>query len=100
MLGINWNIENEKLGFKVNLGDKPYTRRGMLSMISKICDLLGLASPFLLKGKRIFQELCKSNISWDEQVSAETIEEWEQWRNDLKLVENINLDRCFKLPTF
>ena len=35
-LGINWDIENDKLGLKVSLGDKPYTRRGMLSMISKI----------------------------------------------------------------
>ena len=56
-LGINWDIENEKLSFKVNLGDKPYTRREMLSMTSKIYDPLGLASPFFLKRKRIPQEL-------------------------------------------
>ena len=71
-LGINRVIENYKLGFKLNLGDKPYTRRGMLSMISNIYDLLGLTSPFLLKGKRILQELyCKNNFSWNEEVSAE-----------------------------
>ena len=70
-LGINWDIENGKLGFKVNLGDKPYTRRGMLSMISKIYHPFGLASPFLLKGKRILQELCKNNFSSDEQVLAD-----------------------------
>ena len=56
-LGINWDIENGKLGFKVNLGDKPYTRRGMLSM--------------MLKGKMILQELCKNNFSSDEQVLAD-----------------------------
>ena len=72
----------------------------MLSMIIKIYDPLGLASPFLLKEKMILQELCKNNFSWDEQVSAKTTEEWEQWRNYLKLLENINLDRCFKLPRF
>ena len=73
-LGINCNIENDKLGFKVNLGYKPYTRRGMLSLISKIYDPLGLStklSPFLLKGQKILPELCKSNFGWDEQVSAE-----------------------------
>ena len=98
-LGINWNIENHKLGFKVNLGNEPYTR-GMLSVISKIYDPLGSASTFLLKGKKILQELCKNNFSWDEQVSAEITEEWEQWKNDLKLLENINLDRSFKPPRF
>ena len=39
-------------------------------------------------------------FNWDEQVSAETIEEWEQWKNDLKLLENINFNRCFKSPKF
>ena len=43
-LRINWDIANHKLGFKVILGDKPYTGRGMLSMIRKIYDPLGLAS--------------------------------------------------------
>ena len=62
-LGINWDIDNDKLGFKVNLGNKSYTRRGMLSMISKIYVPLGLASPFLLTGKRILQELFKNNFS-------------------------------------
>ena len=99
-LGINRDIENGKLGFKLNLGDKPYTRKRRLPMISKIYDSLGLASPFLLKGKRILQEICKNNISWDEQMSAETIEEWEKWKNDLKLLRNINLDRCLKRPRF
>ena len=32
-LGVKWNIENDQLGFTVNLGDKPFTRHGMLSMI-------------------------------------------------------------------
>ena len=84
-MAINHTQEDDKLGFKVNLGNKPYTR-GMLSVISKIYDPFGSASTFLLKGKKILQELCKNNFSWDEKVSAEITEEWEQWKNDLKLL--------------
>ena len=62
-LGVNWDIGSDRFGFKLNLDGKPTTRRQMLSMISKIYDPLGLAAPFLLKGKRILQELCKSNCS-------------------------------------
>ena len=40
-LEIKWDIEKNKLSFKVNLGDKPYTKRRMLSMSSKISDPLG-----------------------------------------------------------
>ena len=60
----------------------------MLSTINKIYDPLGLASPFLLRGQK---NLMQKKFTWDEQVSAETIEEWEQWKNDLKLLENINV---------
>ena len=61
-LGVKWNIENDQLGFPANLDDKPFTRYGMLSMISKIYDPLGLAAaPFLWKGKIILQDLCKNN---------------------------------------
>ena len=30
-LGVHWNIENDYLSFKIQLNDKPLTRRGMLS---------------------------------------------------------------------
>lgn len=34
-LGVEWNIGNDQLGFTVILHDKPFTRREILSMISK-----------------------------------------------------------------
>ena len=52
-LGICWNIEKDTFGFNTNLGEKPLTRHGMLSMVHKIYDLLDFAAPFLLKGKGI-----------------------------------------------
>ena len=62
-LGVNWDIGSDKLGFKLNLDGKPTTRCHMLLMISKTYNLLGLAAPFLLKDKRILQELYKRNFS-------------------------------------
>ena len=60
-LGVNWDIGSDKLGFKLNLDGKPTTRRQMLAVIDKIYD--PPFTPFLLKGKRILQELCKSNFN-------------------------------------
>ena len=62
-LVICWNIEKDRFGFKPNLGETPLTRRGMLSMVSRIYDPLSFAAPFLLKGKMILQVLCKRNYS-------------------------------------
>ena len=62
-------------------------------MISKIYDPLGLAAPFLFKGKRILQELCKSNFTWDDAVSDDYIVVWEKWKKELQLLENLKMER-------
>ena len=71
-----------------------------LSMISKTYDPLGLAAPFLFKGKRILQELCKSNFTWDDAVSDDYIVVWEKWKKELQLLENLKMERCFKPSKF
>ena len=69
-------------------------------MISQIYDPLGIASPFLLKGKRIIQELCKSNYDWDELVSEDFTKEWNSWKKELQILEKIAMKRCYKPSDF
>ena len=71
------------------LKDKPATRRGILSTVSSIYDPLGMASPFLLTGKRILQRLCHEKLDWDEPIPSNYLVEWERWRASLPLLENI-----------
>ena len=56
-LGVHWCVENDSFGFRNELKDRPLTRRGILSTVSSVYDPLGLAAPFLLKGKIILQQL-------------------------------------------
>ena len=52
-LGVHWNIENDYLGFKINLKDKPLTRRGMLSTISSsVYDPLVYQHHLFWKGRK------------------------------------------------
>ena len=99
-LGVAWRIENYTLGFHILLDDKPCTRRGILSTISSIYDPLGLAGPFLLKGKMILQEITVQGIDWDEMISQEQKRKWEQWRYDLPLLQTIEVNRCYKPDNF
>ena len=78
-LGIQWNIE-DKLEFKVKLKEKPMTWRGILSIISSIYNPLGLVSPYLLKGKKILQNLCYDTLNWNEKIPANVAREWEYWK--------------------
>ena len=75
-LGVLWNIEDDKLGFQIQMKEKPLTRRGMLSSLSSIYDPLGLAVLVMLEGKRIFQSLCHQNLDWDEQISDSMARQW------------------------
>ena len=77
------DVENDTLEFKVNLKEKPLTRRGVLSILSSIYDPLGLCAPFLLKGKQIMQKLCQLNLKWDEDIPDEISNEWLTWKENL-----------------
>jgi len=57
-LDFNWCIQNDCFGFRITLKDRPLTKRGVLSSIRSLYDPLGLASPFLLQGKLLLQQLC------------------------------------------
>ena len=67
-LGVQWCIESDTFNFTLSLRDRPCTRRGILSTISSIYDLLGFVAPVLLEGKTILQELCRNNTGWDDPV--------------------------------
>jgi hypothetical protein len=99
-LGIYWCIENDTLGFRITLKDKPLARRGVLSTVSSVYDPLGLVAPFLLKGKKLLQRLCSSHKDWDDEISDDERVLWEQWRRNLPLLEKIEVQRCFKPPDF
>ena len=95
-----WNVENDTLEFKITLVDKPLTRRGILAIVSSICDPLGLVGPLLLPGRRILQQVCCERKGWDEPVSDEIRRVWEKWRQDLQVVDKIKFDHCYKPADF
>ncbi|XP_057294388.1 uncharacterized protein LOC130622946 [Hydractinia symbiolongicarpus] len=95
-LGVHWSIEDDKLGFRITMQDKPLSKRGVLATISSIYDPLGLAAPFLLKGRKIMQNLCKEKTSWDEKISEPLRSAWERWRLDIVLLKKLEVNRCVK----
>ena len=99
-LGIEWCVESDSFQFRIILKDKPFTRRGILSTVSSIYDPLGFAAPFLLRGKRILQELCKDKVNWDDPVPEHLRARWERWRSELTLLEETKIPRCFKSNDF
>ena len=50
-LGVYWNPSSDRLMMKVDVKQRPCTRRGLLSMIAQTYDPLGLIQPFILPAK-------------------------------------------------
>lgn len=71
VLGIPWDVEFDKLGFKlpkslnINSG---HTKRNVLSVLSQIYDPLGVLAPIVITGKLIFQDLWRLKLSWDDDI--------------------------------
>ena len=57
-IGVQWQwyVESDTLKFRIELADRPSTRREILSTVSSVFDPLGVLAPFVLIGKRILPD--------------------------------------------
>lgn len=99
-LGVWWQVESDTYGFDVHPKERPFTRRGLLSTVSSVYDPFGFVSPFILKAKMLFQELCRIKSGWDDVMPAELKEQWCRWLRDLPLIQNFAVPRCLKPKGF
>ena len=96
-----WCVESDTLGFRIIVKDKPLTRRGILSSVSSIYDPLGFAAPFTLTAKKLLQDLCREEkLEWDDDLPELYRNRWERWRNELRLLERLQVDWCVKPSDF
>lgn len=99
-LGLHWCVESDAFMFKIAVSERPYTRRGILSVVSSIYDPLGFLSPLILPSKLLLQELCKRNIGWDDEMPQILACQWSKWLQDLKRVVMVKVDRCIMPKDF
>ena len=94
-LGIHWAMNSDAFTFKINLKDKPRTRRGVLSIVASLYDPLGFVAPYTLQGKMLLQDLCRRDLSWDEEMNEDEISRWNKWTSQLQQLEGLQIKRSF-----
>lgn len=97
-LGVQLNISSDQFGFRIVIKDRPAMRRGILSIVSSVYDLLGFLAPFILNAKLILQDLCRKKLDWDDVIPEDIMRCWQAWINELPKLEQVAIDRCFKPP--
>ena len=71
LLGLPWDKENDTIAVSFPLEKAEPTKRGILSKVARIYDLLGLASPISLRGKLLYRDVCDAKRNWDDKLPME-----------------------------
>lgn len=104
ILGVWWDPKDDNFCFKTkfeklnkDLLDKRKrpTKREMLKVVMSIFDPLGFLSNFMIQGKILLQEVWKSKIGWDDEISYRLNSKWEIWIDGLQKISNFKLPRQF-----
>ncbi|KAM8861775.1 uncharacterized protein ACB058_008484 isoform 2-T2 [Synchiropus picturatus] len=99
-LGVQWCTNSDAFKLKIEVQQKPCTRRGILSVVSSAYDPLGFLAPFVLPAKLLLRELCKDKKAWDDEVSEEQAKRWNKWLSGLQKMSSFCVSRCIKPAGF
>ena len=88
--------------FKIQIKDKPLTRRGLLSIVSSIYDPLGFTAPFVLSAKIVLQDLCRRSrrMNWDDAIPSDCLPSVQRWLEGLPALAQFSVRRCYKPEKF
>ncbi|XP_043271176.1 uncharacterized protein [Venturia canescens] len=94
VLGITWLPKEDAFSFQ--FGEIPPTRstkRSVLSLIARLFDPLGWASPVIINAKILMQDLWLAKIDWDDSVPPPLLEGWNTYRHDLPKLSKLRIPR-------
>lgn len=97
VLGLQWHPTNDSFSCALRLNLLPIicTKRGLLSMIARIYDPLGLFAPAIFHGKCIMQRKWSAKISWDDPLLDDISRDWESFVSDLSSLNDLKVPRHF-----
>lgn len=122
-LGVKWDAEEDTLGLAFEYEKyrtEKVTKRIISGQVSSTFDPLGCVQPYLVTGKRLMTQAWKDDKEkvdaakkagktgneldrlrrrlWDEEVSKEISEEYQQWQGQIESLKQLKFPRCV-VPT-
>eukprot|EP00794_Sanderia_malayensis_P002861 gene2861-3307_t len=89
ILGHTWDKREDTLEIVIDEIDtsSPVTKASILSQLGKIYDPLGIISPTLVEGKRIYRDACDENKNWNTEISKPLAKDYLSWIRQLRNVK-------------
>ena len=100
-LGVSWNPTTHTINFQVKLSDKEfYTKRIILSNISRLFDPLGLTLVVTIKARIALQEIWKmKKFEWDDPLPKEMPLAWRTLFAEIQDLNTVQFPRCLQPPS-
>lgn len=94
-LGLTYDVVCDTLNMKCPETQvmNVYTKRQMLSFISKFFDPLGLVGPLLVQAKYLMQQVWFTDLKWDDVLPDELNKQWVEFANELVRMSCVSIPR-------
>ncbi|KAL4083557.1 hypothetical protein QTP88_028873 [Uroleucon formosanum] len=94
ILGLEWHPEGDFFSCALSLSPSPvFSKRGILSLVARIFDPLGVFGPSVFLAKVIMQRTWLTGLRWDDPLPADISDEWRAFVSDLPALLNIRVPR-------
>jgi hypothetical protein len=106
VLGLWWDPSTDFFTFKLNFSKVPVevvegkrrpTKREVLKVVMSVYDPLGFLGHLIHKAKILLQDVWRSGIGWDDSLSEELSKRWNSWLEELRLIPQVRIRRCYSL---
>ena len=93
VLGLYWNHQRYVISLKISETFKEAlnilpNKRSILSIIASVYDPIGYLQPLVIMLKILFQEICKLNIKWDDNIGV-LVNKWNEIVKSLASSESV-----------
>lgn len=97
-LGVKWCQVSDTLGVftdkaVADLKSATPSKRSLLSGLARIFDPLGLLSPVSIQAKTLLQKLWKGNLDWDDFLSGDNLDLYNNFTTQLEQASNFSVMR-------
>ena len=97
VLGVYWLASSDCFMFHAAVPPEGLclTKRVVLSWLSRLFDPLGLAAPYIMQAKCLFQELWKLGLQWDDEIPHEFQIQFMRWVDGLEALGQWRIPRNY-----
>ncbi|XP_070527375.1 uncharacterized protein [Cardiocondyla obscurior] len=94
ILGIVWNPNSDGFSYRVSLDrEVSLTKRSVLSIIARLYDPLGWATPVIIAAKILMQSLWRLQLDWDSPLPPHFVERWHPVYTSFQFLNSVHIPR-------